>query len=135
MKIPFFLLFILLTFISGYTAETEEKDYMFSEGYLGLEGGDAYPWGTTEDAIQPALFGQGNFTYRYWKNTYGIVQFGYAYFKTYTEFKRFPGVHQFHGRVGLEHQFSCYALFFSERVLVVFGLVPMEAIKKTKALA
>lgn len=106
MKIPFFLLFILLTFISGYTAETEEKNYMFSEGYLGLEGGDAYPWGTTEDAIQPALFGQGNFTYRYWKNTYGIVQFGYAYFKTYTEFKRFPGVHQFHGRVGLEHQFS-----------------------------
>lgn len=106
MKNQYFFALILFAFAYGFSAEVETKDYMFSEGYLALEGGEAYPWGIVEDAVQPSLYGQGEFYYRYWENTYGLVQFGYAYFRTQDYFKRFPGVHQFHGRVGLDHQFS-----------------------------
>lgn len=111
MKYKIIYLCILLATIFGNSAEPN-KDYIFSEGYVSLEGGDVYPWGTIEDAIQSSLYGQGEFSYRYWENTYGIVQFGYTYFKTQDFFKRYPGLHQFHGRIGLEHQFSWMKPFF-----------------------
>lgn len=92
--------------------EQNKKDWIFYDAFLGLEGGDAYPWGDLEDVIKPALYGQGEFSYHYWENTFGLVQFGYAYFRTHDDFKRFPGVHQFNGRVGLEHQSSWMKPFF-----------------------
>ena len=75
MKNQYFFALILFAFAYGFSAEVETKDYMFSEGYLALEGGEAYPWGLIEDAVQPSLYGQGEFYYRYWENTYGLVQF------------------------------------------------------------
>lgn len=112
MKLHLFFLVLLWGAALASAEGQKEKDWIFSEASMALEGGDAYPWGNLEDAIKPALYGQGEFSYRYWENTFGLVQFGYGYFRTQDDFKRFPGVHQFHGRVGLEHQPSWMSPLF-----------------------
>ncbi len=88
----------LFAFAYGFFAEVETKDYMFSEGHSALEGGEAYPWGHRRLLFNPlyTCF-RARILLSLLENTYGLVQFGYAYFRTQDYFKRFPGVYQFHG--------------------------------------
>jgi len=99
---PLLVIFVLLfSFLESVASE----DFIFSEAFVGLEGGNVYPVGSVQEAVEQSFYGQAEFRYRYFDATYGLVQFGYAYFKTHSDFKLYPGVHQFHGRMGLDHSF------------------------------
>ena len=60
---------------------TKVEDIAFSKVYLGIEGGEVYPFGDLIDATYNTMYGGLNFRYSYWKNVDGVVMFHYAYFK------------------------------------------------------
>lgn len=101
-------LFLGLIFFCGSFVWAEENDLEnirrespFSKMYLGLEAGEIYPFGNVEDAVDVSPYGQIEFRYFYFGRFDGFVQFGYSYLETISSQVTFPGVHQFHGRVGL----------------------------------
>lgn len=77
-------------------------DEAFSHGYISIEGGEVYPWGDLEDAVENTFYAGFGFRYSYWNNVDGIVNFNYSYFKPVPEDVPYDGVHQFTGRVGLD---------------------------------
>src|SRR5690554_2767074 len=86
---PLLVIFVLLfSFLESVASE----DFIFSEAFVGLEGGNVYPVGSVQEAVEQSFYGQAEFRYRYFDATYGLVQFGYAYFKTHSDFKLYPGV-------------------------------------------
>lgn len=92
---------ILLTIVAfvALTFATEAKP--FDKVYVGLEGGEIYPWGDLQDVLYNSWYGQLDVRYNYFKSLDGFVQFGYTYFETRDDRIDFPGVNQFNGRVGL----------------------------------
>lgn len=90
---------MLVALVALATAENAERK-PFDDVYVGIEGGEIYPWGDLQDVLYNAWYGQFNARYSYYKNLDGYVQFGYTYFDVRGDFA-FPGVHQFNGRVGL----------------------------------
>ncbi len=98
------LLFHSWAFAENSVNEKEiqpSKAKPFSEMYVALEGGEMYPFFELQDVLDNALYGQAEFRYSYFENFDGYLQFGYSYLKTIDSKIRFPGVHQFNGRVGL----------------------------------
>lgn len=78
------------------------EDIAFSKAYLGIEGGEIYPFGDLADATKNTLYGGLNFRYSYWKNVDGVVMFHYAYFKPRPDVVPYDGVHQASGKLGLD---------------------------------
>ena len=86
-------------------AQSESKsveDIAFSHAYIGIEGGEVYPFGDLIDATDNTLYGGFNFRYSYWENVDGIVMFHYAYFKPRPDVVPYDGVHQASGKLGLD---------------------------------
>ena len=86
-------------------AQSEPKnveDIAFSHAYLGLEGGEVYPFGDLIDATDNTLYGGLNFRYSYWENVDGVVMFHYAYFQPRPDVVPYDGVHQASGKLGLD---------------------------------
>ena len=81
------------------------EDIAFSKVYLGIEGGEVYPFGDLIDAVENTLYGGLNFRYSYWKNVDGVVMFHYAYFKPRPDVVPYDGVHQASGKLGLDWRF------------------------------
>lgn len=81
------------------------EDIAFSKAYLGIEGGEVYPFGDLIDAVENTLYGGLNFRYSYWKNVDGVVMFHYAYFKPRPDVVPYDGVHQASGKLGLDWRF------------------------------
>lgn len=81
---------------------TNVEDIAFSHAYLGIEGGEVYPFGDLIDATENTLYGGLNFRYSYWKNVDGVVMFHYAYFKPRPDVVPYDGVHQASGKLGLD---------------------------------
>jgi hypothetical protein len=103
-KIVLFALgFAALAFAQSESKNVE--DIAFSKAYLGIEGGEIYPFGDLEDATSNTLYGGLNFRYSYWKNVDGIVMFHYAYFKPRPDEVPYDGVHQASGKLGLDWRF------------------------------
>lgn len=92
---------ILIILCTLFAFSFAEESKPFDDVYVGLEGGNIYPWGDLEDALYNSWYGQLNFRYNYYKSLDGYVNFGYTYFETRDAAVDFPGVHQFNGRVGL----------------------------------
>ena len=82
------------------------EDIAFSKAYLGIEGGEVYPFGDLIDAVENTLYGGLNFRYSYWKNVDGVVMFHYAYFKPRPDVVPYDGVHQASGKLGLDWRFT-----------------------------
>ncbi len=86
-------------------AQSEPKnveDIAFSHAYLGLEGGEVYPFGDLIDATDNTLYGGLNFRYSYWENVDGVVMFHYTYFQPRPDVVPYDGVHQASGKLGLD---------------------------------
>ena len=81
------------------------ENIAFSKAYLGIEGGEVYPFGDLIDAVENTLYGGLNFRYSYWKNVDGVVMFHYAYFKPRPDVVPYDGVHQASGKLGLDWRF------------------------------
>lgn len=84
---------------------TKVEDIAFSKVYLGIEGGEIYPFGDLIDATYNTMYGGLNFRYSYWKNVDGVVMFHYAYFKPRPDVVPYDGVHQASGKLGLDWRF------------------------------
>lgn len=103
-KIKKIILFALGVAIAAF-AQSESRnveDIAFSHAYLGIEGGEVYPFGDLIDATDNTLYGGFNFRYSYWENVDGVVMFHYAYFKPRPEVVPYDGVHQASGKLGLD---------------------------------
>lgn len=87
--------------LAGEPQQAESPRLPFSEMFIGIEGGELYPMGDLMDALDNALYAQLQFRYSYYKALDGYVHFGYSYLETTDDEIDFPGIHQFHGRVGL----------------------------------
>ena len=81
------------------------EDVMFSKAYIGIEGGEIYPFGDLIDAVYNTYYGGFNFRYSYWKNVDGVVMFHYAYFEPRPNVVTYDGVHQASGKLGLDWNF------------------------------
>lgn len=77
------------------------QDYAFEHFYAYIEGGEIYPWGDLQDAVENTMYGGIGIRYSYWKNADGFMSFNYSYFKPVPSTK-IDGVHQFSGKVGLD---------------------------------
>ena len=77
-------------------------DSAFSKVYVSIEGGEMYPFGDLQDAVENAFYGGVGLRYSYWDDFDGFVHFNYAYVKVRAEGIPVPGVHQFVGRLGLD---------------------------------
>ena len=86
----------------GQEDSVKVEDVAFSHAYLGLEGGEVYPFGDLIDATDNTLYGGFNFRYSYWENVDGVVMFHYAYFKLRPDVVPYDGVHQASGKLGLD---------------------------------
>lgn len=102
----------LLLMVAGFALaalaqedSTKVEDIAFSKAYLGIEGGEIYPFGDLLDATYNTLYGGLNFRYSYWKNVDGVVMFHYAYFKPRPDVVPYDGVHQASGKLGLDWKF------------------------------
>jgi hypothetical protein len=80
------------------------EDVAFSHASIGVEGGEIYPFGELEDAVESSLYGGLNFRYSYWENVEGVLMFHYAYFKPIPEAVPYDGVHQASGKLGMDVQ-------------------------------
>ena len=80
------------------------EDVAFSHASIGIEGGEIYPFGELEDAVESSLYGGLNFRYSYWENVEGVLMFHYAYFKPIPEAVPYDGVHQASGKLGMDVQ-------------------------------
>lgn len=87
-------------------ATVKNYDESFNHGSLSIEGGEMYPFGDTQDAVENSFYGGVGFRYSYWPDFDGFVNFQYAYVKVRDVIRDegvpFPGVHQFTGRLGLD---------------------------------
>ena len=86
----------------GQEDSVKVEDVAYSHAYLGLEGGEVYPFGDLIDATDNTLYGGFNFRYSYWENVDGVVMFHYAYFKLRPDVVPYDGVHQASGKLGLD---------------------------------
>lgn len=91
------------------SASRSIEDVAFSHAYVSVEGGEVYPFGELEDAVESALYGGVNFRYAYWDDVDGVVMFHYAYFKPRPHSVPYEGVHQFAGKVGLDWRWPVIA--------------------------
>ena len=103
-KLKKILLFMAGVALAAFAQEdtTKVEDIAFSHAYLGIEGGEVYPFGDLIDATENTLYGGLNFRYSYWKNVDGVVMFHYAYFKPRPDVVPYDGVHQASGKLGLD---------------------------------
>lgn len=92
---------VLFTLLACLSLALAEETKPFDKVYVGIEGGEIYPWGDLQDVLYNSWYGQFNARYNYFKSLDGYVQFGYTYFDISDDAIDFPGVHQFNGRVGL----------------------------------
>ena len=106
-KLRKILLFVAGVALAAFAQEdtTKVEDIAFSHAYLGIEGGEVYPFGDLIDATENTLYGGFNFRYSYWKNVDGVVMFHYAYFKPRPDIVPYDGVHQASGKLGLDWRF------------------------------
>ena len=106
-KLKKILLFMAGVALAAFAQEdtTKVEDIAFSHAYLGIEGGEVYPFGDLIDATENTLYGGFNFRYSYWKNVDGVVMFHYAYFKPRPDIVPYDGVHQASGKLGLDWRF------------------------------
>ena len=103
-KLKKILLFMAGVALAAFAQEdtTKVEDIAFSHAYLGIEGGEVYPFGDLIDATDNTLYGGLNFRYSYWENVDGVVMFHYAYFKPRPDVVPYDGVHQASGKLGLD---------------------------------
>ena len=103
-KLKKILLFMAGVALAAFAHDdtTNVEDIAFSHAYLGIEGGEVYPFGDLIDATENTLYGGFNFRYSYWKNVDGVVMFHYAYFKPRPDVVPYDGVHQASGKLGLD---------------------------------
>lgn len=103
-KLKKILLFMAGVALAAFAHDdtTNVEDIAFSHAYLGIEGGEVYPFGDLIDATENTLYGGLNFRYSYWKNVDGVVMFHYAYFKPRPDVVPYDGVHQASGKLGLD---------------------------------
>lgn len=87
---------------SANAAMANPADSAFSKVYFSIEGGEMYPFGDLQDAVENSFYGGVGVRYSYWDDFDGFVHFNYAYMKVRAEGIPFPGVHQFVGRLGLD---------------------------------
>ncbi|MBR4681430.1 MAG: hypothetical protein IKP03_10075 [Fibrobacter sp.] len=106
-KLKSILLMVVGFALAALAQEDSAKveDIAFSKAYLGIEGGEVYPFGDLIDAVENTLYGGLNFRYSYWKNVDGVVMFHYAYFKPRPDVVPYDGVHQASGKLGLDWRF------------------------------
>ena len=106
-KLRKILLYVAGVALAAFAQEdtTKVEDIAFSHAYLGIEGGEVYPFGDLIDATENTLYGGFNFRYSYWKNVDGVVMFHYAYFKPRPDIVPYDGVHQASGKLGLDWRF------------------------------
>lgn len=82
--------------------EPNPTDVAFSHAFIGIEGGEIYPFGDLVDAVHSSKYGGIGFRYTYWEDFDGFIHFNYTYFDVRANGIPFPGVHQFIGRLGLD---------------------------------
>lgn len=93
--------------VQSTTASTSSPaDSAFSHFSVLIEGGEIYPFGDVQDAVDNALFGGFGIKYSYWENVDGFVTFNYSYFDPIPQGTFVFGVHQFTGRLGLDWRWS-----------------------------
>ena len=103
-KLSLTLAIAFFAVLSWGEPNTSVEDVAFSHASIGIEGGEIYPFGVLEDAVENTLYGGLNFRYAYWENVDGVVMFHYAYFKPVPETVPYDGVHQAMGKVGMDVQ-------------------------------
>ena len=103
-KLSLALAIAFFAVLSWGEPNTSVEDVAFSHASIGIEGGEIYPFGVLEDAVENTLYGGLNFRYAYWENVDGVVMFHYAYFKPVPEAVPYDGVHQAMGKVGMDVQ-------------------------------
>lgn len=107
-KILVFCGLIFATFAMAAEPATESMakpnpaDVAFSHAFIGIEGGEIYPFGDLVDAVHSSKYGGFGFRYTYWEDFDGFIHFNYTYFDVRANGIPFPGVHQFIGRLGLD---------------------------------
>lgn len=103
-KLKYLLAMVLGTAILVFAQDKprEVEDYAFSHAYIGIEGGEVYPFGDLIDAVYDTYYGGFNFRYTYWKNVDGVVMFHYSYFEPRPDVVTYDGVHQFAGKLGMD---------------------------------
>lgn len=92
------LLVLLLCTTSSVVAQTESA---FSKMYISMQGGEVYPWGDIQDAVENTYFGGAGFRYTYWDDFDGFVMMDYSYFTPREKNEIVYGVHQVSGKLGL----------------------------------
>lgn len=103
MKILKFMLALALSCMAAYA---EPADSAFSHLYVGIEGGEIYPFGDLIDAVDNTFFGGVGVRYTYLEDFDGFIQFNYSYFMPVADSVNIYGVHQFSGRFGLDWRWS-----------------------------
>jgi hypothetical protein len=92
--------------LSAFAQEPQNvEDVAFSKAYIGIEGGEIYPFGDLIDAVYNTYYGGFNFRYSYWENVDGVVMFHYAYFEPRPDAVPYDGVHQASGKLGFDWRF------------------------------
>ena len=81
---------------------TKVEDIAFSHAYVGIEGGEVYPFGDLVDAVDNSFYGGLDVRYSYWEHVDGVVMFHYSYFKPRPKEITYDGVHQVSGKLGLD---------------------------------
>jgi len=95
MKLVFIALLCAVTSLLAQTASA------FSKMFISVEGGEMYPFGDIQDAVNNAYFGGFGFRYTYWEDFDGFLMADYSYFSPLNENEIVYGVHQVSGKIGL----------------------------------
>lgn len=101
---------------SANLSSDSPADIAFSHFYIGVEGGEIYPFGDLVDAVENTLYGGFNIRFSYWENIDEIIMFHYSYFEPRPSKVRVSGVHQFSGKLGIDLRLN-----FINPVIVGFG--------------
>lgn len=91
---------------SSHEPESNPADVAFSHLFVGIEGGEIYPFFSLIDAVDKTLYGGFNARYTYWDDVDGIIMFHYSYFEPVSSKVRMSGVHQFSGKVGVDWRWN-----------------------------
>lgn len=92
----------LLAFTLSFVFAQEPAEEAFSKLYVSIEGGEIYPFGELEDAVENTFYGGFGLRYSYWDDADGFLNFNYAYFTPRPSAVPYDGVHQFSGKVGMD---------------------------------
>ena len=72
-------------------------DSAFSKAYVSIEGGEMYPFGDLQDAVENSFYGGVGLRYSYWDDFDGFVHFNYAYVKVRAREHAVPLLQGFYG--------------------------------------